>query len=170
MPHLPEEEMHSSSTQAEGVFETFRLRLAQRHIDAFFDFSQLPLREGMLLNPAMSRSSSAFEILPVSCVESSGSSSSAMPWSDRSRSGSRLRFETMPSSKRKSRPPYSITSSARESNEGGTVRPSALAVFMLITSSNLDGCSTGKSAGLVPLRILSTWPHARRNRSAKSGP
>jgi hypothetical protein len=51
---------------------------------------------------------------------------------------------------------YSITSSARESNEGGTVRPSALAVFMLITSSNLVGCSIGKSAGLAPLRILST--------------
>jgi hypothetical protein len=33
------------------------------------------------------------------------------------------------------------------------VRPSALAVFMLITSSNLVGCSTGRSAGLVPLRI-----------------
>ena len=51
---------------------------------------------------------------------------------------------------------YSITSSARESNEGGTVRPSALAVFKLITSSNRVGCSTGKSAGLAPLRILST--------------
>ena len=51
---------------------------------------------------------------------------------------------------------YSITSSARTSNDGGTVRPSALAVFRLITSSNLVGCSTGRSEGLVPLRILST--------------
>jgi hypothetical protein len=34
------------------------------------------------------------------------------------------------------RQPYSITSSARASNDGGTVRPSALAVFMLITNSN----------------------------------
>jgi len=51
---------------------------------------------------------------------------------------------------------YSITSSARTSNEGGTVRPSALAVFMLITSANLVGRSTGRSEGLVPLRILST--------------
>ena len=51
---------------------------------------------------------------------------------------------------------YSITSSARASKEGGTVRPSALAVFMLITSSNLVGCSTGRSEGLAPLRILST--------------
>jgi len=39
---------------------------------------------------------------------------------------------------RRSKPqPYSITSSARTSNEGGTVRPSALAVFMLMMSSNL---------------------------------
>src|SRR5258707_8596375 len=51
---------------------------------------------------------------------------------------------------------YSITSSARTSMEGGTVRPSALAVFMLITSSNLVGCSTGRLEGLVPFRILST--------------
>jgi len=39
--------------------------------------------------------------------------------------------------------PYSITSSARTSNEGGTERPSALAVFMLMTSSNFVGGSTG---------------------------
>ena len=52
--------------------------------------------------------------------------------------------------------PHSTTSSARTSNEAGTVSPSAFAVFMLITSSNLTGCSTGRSAGLVPLRILST--------------
>jgi hypothetical protein len=50
---------------------------------------------------------------------------------------------------------HSITSSARASKEGGTVRPSALAVFMLITSWNLVGCSTGRSEGLAPLRILS---------------
>src|SRR5258705_1562617 len=51
---------------------------------------------------------------------------------------------------------YSITSSARTSKDGGTVRPSALAVLRLITSSYLVGCSTGRSEGLVPLRILST--------------
>lgn len=49
-----------------------------------------------------------------------------------------------------------ITSSARTSTVCGIVRPSALAVFRLITSSNLFGCSTGRSAGLAPLRILST--------------
>jgi hypothetical protein len=35
------------------------------------------------------------------------------------------------------------------------VSPSAFAVFMLITSSNLVACSTGKSAGLAPFSILS---------------
>jgi hypothetical protein len=39
---------------------------------------------------------------------------------------------------------YSITSSARTSSDGGTVRPSALAVLRLIT--NLVGCSTASSA------------------------
>jgi hypothetical protein len=46
--------------------------------------------------------------------------------------------------------PYSITSLARASREGGTVSPSALAVLRLITSSNLVGCSTGSSTGLAP--------------------
>ena len=51
---------------------------------------------------------------------------------------------------------YWITSSARPSTDCGIVSPSALAVFRLITSSNFVGCSTGRSAGLAPLRILST--------------
>jgi hypothetical protein len=41
-------------------------------------------------------------------------------------------------------------SSARASNDCGIVTPSALAVFMLITSSNFVGCSMGRSAGLAP--------------------
>src|SRR5437764_1257938 len=52
---------------------------------------------------------------------------------------------------------YSMTSSARCSSAGGTVRPSAFAVFRLITSSNLVGCWTGRSAGLAPLRIFPTY-------------
>src|SRR5215475_11783378 len=36
-----------------------------------------------------------------------------------------------------------------------TVRPSALAVLRLITNSNLFTCSTGKSAGCAPFKILS---------------
>ena len=48
---------------------------------------------------------------------------------------------------------HSITSSARASSVGGTSRPSALAVFRLMTNSNLVDCKTGRSAGLAPLRI-----------------
>src|SRR5262249_50703266 len=51
---------------------------------------------------------------------------------------------------------HSMTSSARASSVSGTVRPSALAVLRLITSSNFVGCITGKSAGLVPFKILPT--------------
>jgi hypothetical protein len=49
--------------------------------------------------------------------------------------------------------PHSITSSAVASREGGTVRPSILAVWALMTSSSLLTCTTGKSAGLTPLRM-----------------
>jgi hypothetical protein len=73
------------------------------------------------------------------------------------------RFYTTKTHKRHLRPPitalqkiYSITSSAVASNDGGTVRPSALAVVRLMTRSNLVGCSTGMSAGFAPRRILST--------------
>src|SRR5262249_49133299 len=51
---------------------------------------------------------------------------------------------------------HSITRSARSSTDGGMVRPRAFAVLRLITSSYFVGCSTGRSAGLAPLRILST--------------
>ena len=65
---------------------------------------------------------------------------------------------------------YSITLSARTKIDCGIVRPSALAVFMLITSSNLVGSSTGRSPGFAPLRILSTKVAARRYISARSAP
>ena len=51
---------------------------------------------------------------------------------------------------------YSITSSARASSVGGTVRPSALAVLRLIANSYFVGACTGRSAGFFPLRIRST--------------
>src|SRR5262249_14222392 len=51
---------------------------------------------------------------------------------------------------------YSISSSARFCSKGGIVRPSALAVFMLMISSNFVGCSTGRSEGLAPFKMLST--------------
>jgi hypothetical protein len=51
--------------------------------------------------------------------------------------------------------PYSITSSARASNVGGTSRPKAFAVCRLIMNSNLVGRRTGMSGGFFPFRI---WP------------
>ena len=51
---------------------------------------------------------------------------------------------------------YSITSSALASRDGGTVRPSALAVFRLMVKSNFVGCTTGSSAGVSPFRIRPT--------------
>jgi hypothetical protein len=65
---------------------------------------------------------------------------------------------------------HSITSSARPSSDGGIVRPRALAVLRLMTSSNFVGCSTGRSAGLAPFRILSTITAARRRRSTGLAP
>src|SRR6266545_489265 len=51
---------------------------------------------------------------------------------------------------------HRITRSALANTFGGIVRPICLAVLRLITNSNFVGRSTGRSAGLVPLRILST--------------
>jgi GAF domain-containing protein len=65
---------------------------------------------------------------------------------------------------------HSITSSARNRNDSGIVKPIALAVVRLMTSSNLDGCSTGISPGFVPRKTLSTNSAVRRNRSGKFGP
>jgi hypothetical protein len=50
-----------------------------------------------------------------------------------------------------------ITSSARSSSDCGIVSPSAFAVLRLMTNSNFVGCSTGRSAGLAPFKILSTY-------------
>src|SRR5215212_7197440 len=51
---------------------------------------------------------------------------------------------------------HSINSSARNRIEVGSSMPISLAVLRLTTSSNFVGCSTGRSAGLAPLNILST--------------
>ena len=48
---------------------------------------------------------------------------------------------------------YSITSSAIASSASGIVSPSAFAVPPLITSSNFVARTTGRSAGLAPLRM-----------------
>src|SRR5215472_16764593 len=51
---------------------------------------------------------------------------------------------------------YSMTSSARARIDGGIASPNPRAAFKLTIRSNLVGCSTGRSAGFVPLGILST--------------
>jgi hypothetical protein len=58
-----------------------------------------------------------------------------------------------------------ITSSALASIVGEIVRPSAFAVLRFTVRLNLRGGSIGTAAGLAPLRIRSTKPAARRNRS-----
>src|SRR5262249_35482945 len=67
-------------------------------------------------------------------------------------------------------PFHSITSSARASTLAGISIPSALAVLLLITSSNFVGCSIGNSEAFAPLRILTTNAAARRLRSGTFGP
>ena len=54
-----------------------------------------------------------------------------------------------------------MTLSARASTLGGIVRPICLAAFRLMISSNFFGCSTGRSAGFAPFKILSTYVAAR---------
>src|SRR5262245_42334347 len=73
--------------------------------------------------------------------------------------GSARRGEETASQNPEERPPvhYSITWSARWSSAGGIVRPSAFAVLRLMTSSNVAGSWTGRSAGLAPLIIRSTY-------------
>src|SRR5262249_11650952 len=65
---------------------------------------------------------------------------------------------------------HSITSSAISRISRVIVRPSGLAALRLMTNSNLVGCSTGKSAGLAPLRILSTYTAVCRARSGRFAP
>src|SRR5262249_60550321 len=66
--------------------------------------------------------------------------------------------------------PHSITSSATNRMSRLIVSPTSLAAFTLMTSSNLVGRSTGKSAGFAPLSILSTYVAVRRNRSSRFAP
>src|SRR5258705_4422698 len=51
---------------------------------------------------------------------------------------------------------HSITSSARASNWGGMVIPSALAVLRLITKWKRSACSIGSSAAFAPCNSLAT--------------
>jgi hypothetical protein len=49
---------------------------------------------------------------------------------------------------------HSSTTSARNKNESGILRPMAFAVLRLIVSSNFVGCSMGMSFGCLPCRIF----------------
>ena len=65
---------------------------------------------------------------------------------------------------------YSITSSARASSVGGTVRPSALAVFRLIANSYFTCACTGRLVGFSPRSMRSIYAPERRIVSMLSGP
>ena len=65
---------------------------------------------------------------------------------------------------------YLITLSAWTSTCCGTTRPSCCAVFRLMKISNLAGSFTGKSPGLVPFRISTTYSAARRYKSDAFAP
>src|SRR5215510_14626634 len=49
-----------------------------------------------------------------------------------------------------------ITLFARANTSGGLVSPICFAGLRLITNSNFVACCTGRSAGLAPVKILST--------------
>ncbi len=65
---------------------------------------------------------------------------------------------------------HSITSSARTRTSCGILSPSSAAVLRLITVTKRSACSTGRSAGFAPRRILSTYVAVRRNPSLRSDP
>lgn len=65
---------------------------------------------------------------------------------------------------------YRTTVSTRTRMVWGIVSPIALAVFSLTANSNWVGCSTGISAGLAPLAILSMKTGTRRIMATRLGP
>jgi hypothetical protein len=67
-------------------------------------------------------------------------------------------------------PLHSITSSARPSSGNGMERPSALAVLRLTAISSFVSCCTGRSAGLLPLRMRPAYSPTRRNASRLLAP
>src|SRR5262245_55741557 len=62
--------------------------------------------------------------------------------------------------------PHSLASSARASIEGGMVIAIALVVLRLIERVNFVCSCTGRSVGLAPFRILSTYTALLRNISS----
>src|SRR5262249_15441476 len=65
---------------------------------------------------------------------------------------------------------HSITSSARASSDGDTVRPSAFAVLRLTRSLASRACSIGSSPGASPFRMRSTYHAERLARGTKLKP
>src|SRR5262249_41729020 len=67
-------------------------------------------------------------------------------------------------------PVHSITSSARSIIDGGTARPSALAVLSFPPISYFTENGTGRSLGFSPRRMRSTYEGARRKLSTSPTP
>src|SRR5262249_22028202 len=65
---------------------------------------------------------------------------------------------------------YSIASSATDSSDGGTVRPSVFAVLRLMANSKVTVCWIGKSAGFSPFKIRPAYRPARRYASVILAP
>src|SRR5262249_42749455 len=79
---------------------------------------------------------------------------------DKQQASREVRFvphkQTHPLQKRGVAMIYSITLSARRTSPAGISCPISFATSTLTTNSNLVGCSTGRSPGLAPRKILST--------------
>jgi hypothetical protein len=121
---------------------------------------------------------SAFQNLPVSSLPSADLAAEDFFGGLISRCQSRVRFTPKSGhvqcnsacplwAKSGHRYSYSITSSARVSNAGGTARPSTFAVLRLMTSSNLVGCCTGRRSGFSPWRIRPVYLPTRRSASLR---
>jgi len=67
-------------------------------------------------------------------------------------------------------PSYLITLSAWTRRCCGMTRPSCWEVLRLMKISNLDASFTGRSPGLAPFRISTTYSAARRYKTAKFAP
>lgn len=105
--------------------------------------------------PGIREQPGSFSTLPVepTSLSISASARSRPGWCDAT---VRRFMPTTAASRSSNSPLHSTTSSASASSVGGTVRPSALAAFKFMIISYLVGNSTGRSAGLSPLRMRAT--------------
>src|SRR5262249_25688703 len=118
---------------------------------AIFDCDVLALHEAGLFQALAERGYSVRKRARRRCIEEPDHRHRRLLRARRERPRSRA-----PEQRDELAPVHSITSSARSNIDVGIVTPIALAVWRFTTSSNAVGCSTGKSAGLAPRRILST--------------